>query len=489
MSYFPEHFFKTYAEINFAIDVEQQNTKIATPTLNSIGIDFSLPDRGFHIKANKDIKVGELLVVERPYAGVLLGEHIETNCFECMLHLDPSRMNVTYCRQCATVQYCSRACEKSAWKGHHKYECKYIKLLAHDSGLNHMEWLALRIVLRAGNENLLSMKSRLEEYEASYEHLNRIDSTADVFFQELFSPEYRSDSYLSIFNLVTNSAVRKLNDLFRRSFIALLFVKLLYKVNFMNQSLDESKNGSQNGIFIGGLILRHLQSISCNAHEVSRLSLCTELVKQPMAKSFANGIGAGIYALLSMFNHSCDPHVTRTFRGSTCQVRAIRAIAKNEEVYDNYGVIYAVNELADRQKTLLDQYFFECRCKPCADNWPLFDKLEHVLHSSFVVCDACKSEKKRKTDCEACIAQLDNVKLLQLDAQMGLNALLKFNHRMDLSDPALEKFIKDIYGYYCKYLQALDTEKIKRPFRDYNNYEEALKQLLNLINIKPNVTE
>jgi hypothetical protein len=165
-------------------------------------------------------------------------------------------------------------------------------------------------------------------------------------------------------------------------------------------------------------------------------------------------------------------------------VRAIRAIRANEEIYDNYGVIYAVNEPAERQSKLLEQYFFECRCRPCVDNWPLYDKLESVLNAANVACDSCKASGKKKKECDACTIELDNVKLVQLNAQMGLNALLKFNARMDLNEEKVELLIRDIYNYYCKYLQTLDAHRIKRPFREYNNYEEALKQLLNLINIK-----
>jgi hypothetical protein len=281
----PEFYFKTYADIAFDIDPHQRNAKMDTAVLSAVTLDFALPDKGFHVKSTRDVQVGELLLVERPYASVLLGSHFETNCLECMLHLDATRMNITFCAQCATVQYCSPACEQTGWHAHHKYECKYIKLLAFDSGLTHMEWLALRIVLRAGNEPLLAIKAKLEAYELSYEHLTRIDPTGDPFFQQLFaSPAYNSHSYLSIFNLVTNSAVRKLSDLFRRSFVSLLLVKLLYKVKFIDQAVDERENEFENGVFIGGLLLRHLQSISCNAHEVSRLQMYTEHAMQPMAK-------------------------------------------------------------------------------------------------------------------------------------------------------------------------------------------------------------
>ena len=319
--------------------------------------------------------------------------------------------------------------------------------------------------------------------------------STNTFFQEVYGAEYRSDSYLSIFNLVTNSAVRKLSDLFRRSFVALFLVRFLYRVGFIGQDLDESYNRHANGLFLGGLLLRHLQSISCNAHEVSRLSIAN-VNKQPMAHSFADGIGAGIYALLSMFNHSCDPHVTRTFRGSHCQVRALRVINKGEEVLDNYGVLYAVNDLAERQQKLAEQYFFECKCTACENNWPLYDKLVNGLSSSNVICEGCRGSssssssggggglKSRNADCSACIAELDNLKLAQLNAQVGLSGLLKFNAQIDLNEKRIENVIRDIFAHYCAYLQLLSSSGIKRPFQDYNNFEEALKQLLNLINLK-----
>ena len=73
-----------------------------------------------------------------------------------------------------------------------------------------------------------------------------------------------------------------------------------------------------NACYVGGLILRHLQSISCNAHEISMLRL-NEEDRKPLCNSYANGIGAGIFAVMSIFNHSCDPHVTRNFLGKLFQ--------------------------------------------------------------------------------------------------------------------------------------------------------------------------
>ncbi|RNA12725.1 SET and MYND domain-containing 4-like [Brachionus plicatilis] len=365
-----QFYFENYGHIDLTIT--SPNPKVACAS-KSIDIDYSM-ERGFFLRAAKDIQVGELLVNEPPFASVLMAHKIGHNCFECILKLNPLKMNVTYCRQCCLVAYCSEKCAAASWTHTHKYECKYLNFLINQSGLSHMEWLALRVVLKAGKSYLLSLKPLLEEYEQQFESSLRDGSC--MAFAEGEDKVYSSHSYLPIFNLVTNSQVRKLNDLFRRSFVAFFLVKLLEKSDFFEA--DSAEGFKENQWFIGGLILRHLQSISCNAHEVAELHL-SNAKKNAMAESSAQGIGAGIFAILSLFNHSCDPHVTRNFRGSRCQVRAVQNVKKGEEIYDNYGVLYAVNELKERRHKLKDQYFFECKCVPCRNDWPLYDKIESQL--------------------------------------------------------------------------------------------------------------
>lgn len=470
------NFFKSYGNINFELGSASSTIPNAS---SSITIDYSI-QKGLHLKANRDIKVGDLLVYEKPFASVLLGENIEKNCYECMSRLNVLKMNLTFCRQCSQVTYCSQKCEHESWESSHKYECKYFKLLAFNCDLTHMEWLALRIVLKAGKDYLLSIKPNLEDYESKYESINR-DLSALFSIDENSPKIYRSDSYMPIFNLITNSRVRKLNDLFRRSFVSLFLVKLLENSGYFVG--DNSGSFKENSWFIGGLILRHLQSISCNAHEISELRI-SESGKNAMANSTAQGIGAGIYAILSMFNHSCDPHVTRNFRGSRCQVRAIQNVKQGEEIFDNYGVIYAVNEFEERQNKLKDQYYFECRCFPCEKNWPTYENIPSDFSQLDIKCLECRKGNSDAKECSKCLNELDFLKLNQLNAQQSLKSLLNFNSSINLSDKSIMNRVENIFDFYCKYLELLTWHKVKRPFQDFNNYEEALKQCLNVINLK-----
>ena len=122
---------------------------------------------------------------------------------------------------------------------------------------------------KASYKYLVSIKQMLIDYENKYENSVRDETSLTEMFHA--EAEYKSDSYLTIFNLITNSAVRKLNDLFRRSFVAFFLVKFLIKINFFEVESSPStttspKKSIEHACFIGGLLLRHLQSISCNAH-------------------------------------------------------------------------------------------------------------------------------------------------------------------------------------------------------------------------------
>jgi hypothetical protein len=158
--------FDSYGKIPFVLD--SINPKISQAS-TSLRLDFSPIERGFHIRAARDISPGELVVVEKPFASVLISSNMATHCFECLIGLEPSRMSLSYCRQCTNVVYCSPECERRSWKeSGHEFECHYVELLATESGLTHMEWLALKIVLKTKWNYLALRKCDLESYELKY---------------------------------------------------------------------------------------------------------------------------------------------------------------------------------------------------------------------------------------------------------------------------------------------------------------------------------
>lgn len=476
-----KQYLDSHIDITYEIPKEEKNSRLECAS-KDITIDYGV-EKGFYIKAEDNIEAGDLIVDEPPYASVLLGSSFEEFCFECQNKLNPLKQNITFCRQCVNVAYCCRECEKKSWSSH-KFECKYIKFLAFESGLTHMEWLSMRIVLRAGFDYLYKDRDFYVGYEKQREIFIRDETSLKFVDDEDSRKLYKSDLYFNIFHLITNSVLRVDNDLFRRAFISLFLAKLLAKSGFIKEKDEKNPNDIRdNTCFIGGLILRHLQTISCNAHEISMLKL-NEEDRKPLANSFANGVGAGIFAIMSIFNHSCDPHVTRNFLGNRCQVRAVRKINKDEQVFDNYGVLYAVNDNDERNEKLLGQYFFQCNCIACDKRWPLYDEIPKELSKAGIICDECRKKKSAVKGCAKCENEMDHVRMYQYQSQDSLANFLFIKQKLTLTNVDTMKRIDTMFENWYNYLALLEKNKVKRPFQDYNNYQEALKQLLNLIYMK-----
>lgn len=280
--------------------------------------------------------------------------------------------------------------------------------------------------------------------------------------------QYTSQDYSTIYNLVGHSELRTSDDLFMRTISAVFLLKCLQQTSFFDQKDEDFIT------FIGGLFLAHLQSFPCNAHEISELVLDETQV----ATSTCQEIGAGIYATLSLFNHSCDPAVTRHFYGDTCVVRAIRPIMKGEQVSDNYGALYAVHGKSERQ-SILNQYYFECQCVACRNDWPLYMDIRSdyplwlCTHCRQPLTSSHTESNTQAVKCEACNGENDLTKKGQSIQEAtekyykGLNSLMECNISSAMVE--LSKALAMLYQH------------VKLPWREVNNSQEAIKQCFNTL--------
>ncbi|XP_033752597.1 SET and MYND domain-containing protein 4-like [Pecten maximus] len=440
---------KTQAECNkchSALPVITQRSKKFPNASIAVTMEES-EETGRGIYATDDINIGDVLVVEKAYMSVTLPGFSVSNCHNCCEKL----FCPFPCRNCAGVGYCSRQCERESWDTYHYVECEHLgDIQAAQLGLGH---LSFRMVLKAGFEYL-------KEYK------NIADGVGDSFGSG-FNKDgvYDSNDYNTVYNLVNHCEKRTTTDLLKRTINTVFLVKCIENSSFV----PSTERRQEDLMYIGGHILRHIQMLPCNAHEVSELKLRRTMV----AESLGEEIGSAIYAMLSLFNHSCDPDVVRHSYGDTCVVRAIKKISKGQEILDNYGAVYAVSTKSDRQKKL-SQYQFVCNCLPCQNVWPMY----------FNIPSETPTYK-----CEKCNGALSTVNTTTKTAKCTIckytQKLAKTILTLECSDKVfravLEKFLSGNQGpehtlhVLNKHLQFLQ-QNLCLPWQDFNNCQEAIKQ-------------
>lgn len=414
--------------------------------------------RGRFIIATRDILPGEVLLVEKPYASILLVDHYGDHCYHCFKHtLAPYP-----CSSCCQAMYCSNECRNISKDTYHKFECSSLDYLR-ASGVDKFAYLSLRTLAATSLQLLLDYRRATNT--GQYQAVDTLLMGCNQLGQ------YTSDEYHAICNLVTHAEDRNAHDLFRRAVIAILLLRCLQQSGYFS-SLDPDESTSDILPYVGGLLLSHLQSFPCNAHEISEFGLDTGAV----VESVPHELGAGIYATLSLFNHSCDPAASRNFYADVCVVRAIKSIRRGCEVSDNYGAVYAVQSREERQNKLRPQYFFDCQCEACTEDWPTLSEIT--------------KPKTPKWRCSQCYSQLQTsgesrVKCVKCRVEQNLLSKLNELAESDKAyrvafDRLLKCQVAEALPSLLSHLATMDR-LLCLPCMDYSCCQEAVKQCFSIM--------
>ena len=404
---------------------------------------------GRYIVAKRDIQPGEIVLSEKPYASIMLADSRLDHCSHCYkFTLAPIP-----CPSCCHCLYCTAQCRNLAYKLYHRVECPLGQIME-QSGVDKFAFLALRTLVVTPLDVIYKFCGPFSPCEAgNVVHTDRQNGEV-----------YRAESYEAICGLVTHAEDRTAHDLFRRAAIAIFSVRCLCFAGFFeteNPPLDVLSGA-------GGLLLSHLQSFPCNAHEIAEFDLDPEAV----AASTPHELGAGIYATLSLFNHSCDPAVTRNFYGDRCVVRTIRSVRAGDELSDNYGTVFAMQTRSERRAKLLPQYFFECNCTACVQDWPLFSALR---------------EARPTWRCSNCFSALTTgvPNCTQCGSDMNLAERIEKLRKSDTVykgafDKLLKCCITEALPAFLSHLRVMD-ELLCPPCADYGACQEAVKQCFSIM--------
>lgn len=253
--------------------------------------------QGRYAVANDDIDVGTIIVEENSHCAVVEAAHALKNCQYCFT----SVYQPIACPTCSFVIFCSTVCERLANRTFHKIECS-IQNCLFQTGASVNCLLALRIVSQRNYSYFKDKRNKLHDYLKD-------DCKKAIIRKKI----YRYDDYYNVFFLCRNESLREKRELLHYACMAIYLLRLLKFSNYFpfetkdEQLLDEEA-------YIGGLLLRHLQLLQFNAHEISELKNISNVsseVTNLFTKYENTTIGAGLYPTLALFNHSCDPSIVR----------------------------------------------------------------------------------------------------------------------------------------------------------------------------------
>ncbi|KAK5677536.1 hypothetical protein LTS10_010108 [Elasticomyces elasticus] len=127
-----------------------------------------IPGAGNGLFAKRTFESGDVVLqLPRPLVAELYDQYREHSCAWCFLRAPASEMErkratafgsrtaditVTACTGCKITRYCSKVCQRKAWKCEHKYECKVLG----QEQLNQPARIVLKLLgrLRAGEESI-----------------------------------------------------------------------------------------------------------------------------------------------------------------------------------------------------------------------------------------------------------------------------------------------------------------------------------------------
>ena len=70
---------------------------------------------GRFVVAEGNLDPGDVVLIEKPFASVLLKEHAESHCHHCFVRLS----NAIACFKCTAAIFCGERCRDQAWKSYH----------------------------------------------------------------------------------------------------------------------------------------------------------------------------------------------------------------------------------------------------------------------------------------------------------------------------------------------------------------------------------
>uniref|UniRef100_A0A336LU11 CSON004595 protein n=1 Tax=Culicoides sonorensis TaxID=179676 RepID=A0A336LU11_CULSO len=376
---------------------------------------------GRYLTAKKDLKPGEIILLEDPICKVLDREFIYKKCTHC---LKSNNFNLIPCSQCSVAMFCSNDC-MNARKNFHKYECKIMTPIINilcDEG--RIPWISLRLLLMT-----LMYYPEMDELANMYHNLTKEGQKEKFEFKNF---NYMSATGPEYIKYILNLAMKEPNgdeeyDEIQK--MCTLIVNLLAK----RTDLKTKINRTHHKKLLVEILMKFFYVNMANNFVL--VSYPTWMEKSDTLRHEL--FGSALYLFTSLINHACVPNLKVKFIGesnSKVMIYVTRPIKAGDQLFITYKktISYLMADKESRQSVMNTEYGFECTCSACNENYPMLKELQRL--------DLC-------TDQEKALLQMGCIEIQQKAS-------------MDVAKKSLPKFA-EIMEKYSKSYPSIDCYQIE----------------------------
>ncbi|XP_041764230.1 uncharacterized protein LOC121589391 [Anopheles merus] len=279
---------------------------------------------GRYLETNRALKVGDVVLIDSPYASVLEPDFCYARCDHCQR---PAPFTLIPCEHCTKAMYCSEDCLNSARTQYHHFECALVHHLAETTGdpLVLLAWRAVARAIGAYRYNLRTLKQR--------RHL----LSQTVVNPLLLDWVHGQNIAFSAVHILA-SLTRAPNDPAEVRAAQLAWEMHCHLVSKpeLTANYDPDNVPYQ---WVGEMCYQFLKAMQCNARPA-------QLTRRDEPK--------GRYRAVP-FALRCYPLITDRCRG---------------QLFGNYGYDYSETGRDERREALQRDYGFTCNCNACENNFP-----------------------------------------------------------------------------------------------------------------------
>lgn len=273
---------------------------------------------GRYVVTNADLKVGTVIIEEKPFSAILIPAERFKRCENC---LQSNSLSLIPCKNCSDVMYCSETCREIAYTKFHKFECGMVKIL--DDMFDYRNHFALKIFF----ESLDKFQS-LDQFKSAW---NSMESNGNASILDFDGMDPESSKFNMLKAVKALGCDRPIEIIYHKINVGVAIV------NFMLENSLELKkvlSSSADDIeFFKTFVCRQILISNTNGFEIYG----NKQHKEKCGIDEENDIGNAIYPFGSLLNHSCAPNILRLNKGNALLIVVCRHIKKGEQIFDSYG--------------------------------------------------------------------------------------------------------------------------------------------------------